>query len=171
MKGANFKEQLLSLGLTTSNYPEVERLLKGATIKILGNANSHSYGPIGTVFKATESVYSEDRTNHNSLRSEGGTIYGMIPGGNSIRLTDFVVVVELEMSDFEERIEELESNKSKLDDEIDLVKEKMAFLKSSGFQIFEPEAFKANKLLQISKDTSLTESERLVKITEALKNL
>lgn len=153
MKRRTFLEQIKTKRL--DNNKKIIDFLKDKKIKILANGNSHSYGPIGHIFKV----------GINAIPVNNSTITRLTTSGNNIQYKDFVVLTSDNKEDLINSIKDIESEINILEEQKQLETTKLEYLEDTKLKKFDITKYKKYSLEKILNDDSLSNKKKIEKIS------
>jgi len=153
-KTKSFNVQKKELGC--NNYQNTINTLRSAKIRIIGNSNSHSYGPVGTILTLD--------CPHLNLSGGSGDNYTQLSsgiiGGNTLRFVDFTLLTELSEKELLEINKNIEKQISELKNEQEENLLKIKFMKEIGSDSYNEKEFKAYRTLELVDNPDLNRIEK-----------
>lgn len=150
---------------------EVVNALKGKTVEVIGNRNSHNYGPVGTKFKVWTGLSSTGRTKIS--QSTQMTAIDHNGGGNTIMFRDIHLVGGGgggSIKDLEQEIKDKQDEIKGIKAEIEDIKLKISYLKEIGEKDFDEDEYKAYSIMTLLENGETTKKEKAKLIASLIKS-
>jgi len=148
---------------------QISNLIFGKKVKIIANTSGHRYGAIGNTF-TVDCVSDFDGETLQLLNSAGNIDDEYDDEGQYISLRDIEFQPDVTVEDFLKSKQELSDKIAEIENQKNLIDEKLTFMLENKLNEFDEETFKVMQILDKIDNSGLSNSEKAKAVLAIINN-